>query len=315
MKKFLFAILLVLALAIVTYGLALADNGPHGGFGPVTDACAGCHRAHTGQAAYLLLSTGTALCESCHGASGTGADTNVWNGIYVERDGVTETPAEGVAGRGLKGGGFAFALMDTNLDGSAPSSAVTSKHNYDGSSGTIWGNGALNSGAGPLLALSCTNCHNPHGRAGAGGTATFRILRRIPSGSNAPAADAVDVADETDKLYTIADPNGMYFDEPYGTRSVPMANWFSQCHTRYWAPSGSATTSSDDAIFNYRHATNSSLTSCMSCHVAHGTSASMGVNSGAVAWPNGAITPSGNARSSLLREDNRGVCYECHATP
>ena len=44
MKKFLLVALLVLALALVTSGVALADAGPHGGYtAPTTDACAGCH--------------------------------------------------------------------------------------------------------------------------------------------------------------------------------------------------------------------------------------------------------------------------------
>jgi len=41
----------------------------------------------------------------------------------------------------------------------------------------------------------------------------------------------------------------------------------------------------------------------------------MGTNSGAVAWPDNSTTPSGNARSSLLRLDNRGVCVQCHPNP
>ena len=47
---------------------------------------------------------------------------------------------------------------------------------------------------------------------------------------------------------------------------------------------------------------------CLSCHEAHGTVATMNVSAGSAPWPNGTTTPSGNARSSLLRLDNRGVC-------
>jgi hypothetical protein len=38
----------------------------------------------------------------------------------------------------------------------------------------------------------------------------------------------------------------------------------------------------------------------------------MGTFSGSTTWPDGATTPNGNARSSLLRVDNRGVCELCH---
>ena len=315
MKKYLFVLLLVVGLAIVTYGLALADNGPHGGYGPATDACAGCHRAHTAQASKLLVTSSTALCETCHASTGAGADTNVWGGVYLNRDAVNEVPAEGVAGRGLKGGGFATALMDTDdgtIAGVSPSLATTSAHTFDGTTnGTIWGNGAEGSGEGGSLALSCTNCHNPHGKAGTGGTATYRILRPVPNGSG--AGTGVDVADETNKAYTIGNANGIYYGESYGDGLSP---WCSQCHSRYLAGLNSDDTPlAGESIFTYRHDTSQLGLSCMSCHVAHGTAAVMGPNSGSVPWPGGATSPSGNARSSLLRLDNRGLCYKCHPTP
>jgi hypothetical protein len=62
----------------------------------------------------------------------------------------------------------------------------------------------------------------------------------------------------------------------------------------------------------YRHRSTTGNVGCLSCHVAHGSSATMGTNSGAVPWPGGGTTPAGNARSSLLRVDNRGVCQSCH---
>jgi predicted CXXCH cytochrome family protein len=314
MKKLLLAMPFVLALVLLSYGLALADNGPHGGFAPATDACAGCHRAHTAPQAKLLLSSSTALCQTCHGSTGTGADTNVIDGVYVNRDALTENPAEGFAGRSLKGGGLTNALMDTNDNGAADgaSRAATSAHTFDGSNGTVWGSGANGSGAGGTIALSCGNCHNPHGKAGTGGAATYRILRAKPTGSG--AANNVDVADEATKNYTINSAAADYWNEPYAVETSLTA-WCSQCHTRYVAGTGSADTSSGDAIFTYRHTTNATGMSCTDCHVAHGTAAVMGANSGSVAWPGGATAPNGNARSSLLRLDNRGTCYKCHANP
>ena len=320
MKRLLLAMPFVLALVLLSYGLALADGGPHGGFTAATDACAGCHRAHTAQAAKLLVSPSTALCQTCHGSTGTGADTNVIDGVYANRDLITESPAEGVNGRGLKGGGFTNALMDTDdgtITSTLTSRPATSAHTFDGSSGTAWGSGAINSGAGGTIALNCSNCHNPHGKAGTGGTATYRILRPVPNGSGAAAS--VNVADEATKNYTIANAAADYWAEPYAAVETPLTNWCSQCHTRHLAPAGSAGTNSGDSIFAYRHTSNaggnSQGVSCTDCHVAHGTAAVMGANSGAVAWPGGATAPSGNARSSLLRLDNRGTCYKCHANP
>ena len=271
MRRFVIAIALVIMLLLVAGSVALADGGPHGGFAPATDACAGCHRAHTGQASMLLKASSTSLCETCHGSAGTGADTNVWDGVYAERDGTVENPAEGVVGRGLKGGGFARAIMDTNDNGvaDAASRAATSSHTYNGTSGTMWGNGANGSGAGGSIALACANCHNPHGKAGTGGTATYRILRPRPNGSNA-GADVV-VADETAKTYTIADATNSYWGQNYGTAEMSLNQWCAQCHTRYMGGTDSASTDTGDAIYRFRHTSGAENVSCVDCHVSHGT--------------------------------------------
>jgi len=288
---------------------ARADNGPHGGYTATTDACAGCHRAHTAAAARLLVNQVPGLCVSCHGASGTGADTNVEDGIYLERDGNVET--EGTVNRGLKGGGFVNALIDTNWDLIAASAAVTSKHAYDGTSGTMWGNGAINSGAGKLnIALTCTSCHDPHGNASTANGPTYRLLRAIPIDSG--AGSGVNVTDESSKTYSVSNGDNQYFGENYGSRGAQISNWCAQCHTRHSAPTGSGSTYSGDAIYAYRHTTTGFSIGCMNCHVAHGTSATMGTYSAAVSWPDGS-TPSGNKRSSLLRVDNHGVSELCHA--
>jgi predicted CXXCH cytochrome family protein len=315
MKIYLFAFIGMLLLAGASYDLTYADNGPHGGFStPTTDSCSGCHRTHTGQEQKLLMNTTSSLCESCHGSAGTGADTNVWDGVYLTRDAVTENPAEGVANRGLRGGGFVNARMNTNLGTSASSLPVTSSHTFNGTPGIMWGNGANGSGAGTSIALGCGNCHNPHGNAGPSGAATFRILRQVPLGSG--ASTGVNIADVTAKTYTVASTTGVYWNESYSTQEVPLSQWCSTCHSRYLAASGSESTQSGDAIFKFRHRSDgSSGVTCMDCHVAHGTSAVMGTNSGAVPWPDSSTTPSGNARSSLLRVDSRGICVQCHVNP
>jgi predicted CXXCH cytochrome family protein len=311
MKKLLLAMPFVLALVLLSYGLALADNGPHGGF---TDACAGCHRAHTAPQAKLLLSASTALCQTCHGSTGTGADTNVIDGVYVNRDATTESPPGEGPGGSLKGGGFTNALMDTNDNGAADGGTrtATSTHTFNGANGTVWGSGALGSaGAGGTIALSCGNCHNPHGKAGTNGVATYRILRPVPTGSG--AGSNADVADEATKNYTINNTAADYWNQPHAVDSS-LTTWCSQCHTRYLAGSNSGETDSGDAIFKYRHNTSAGM-SCNDCHVAHGTAAVMGPNSDAVPWPDGTTSPNLDARSSLLRLDNRGTCYKCHPSP
>jgi hypothetical protein len=300
----------------------------------------------------LLTTPVAALCYSCHGTAATGADTNVEDGVYLDRDAVTEAPAEGVADLGLKGGGFTNAIMDTSFSGTAASAATTSAHNHDDiTAGTAWGNGAIGSGAGAAgFTLGCTDCHDPHGNG------NYRILRPIPSDSGAAAN--VNVPDEATKDYTITDAGGQYFSEGYdlaaastsamSTQYVSLSDWCTQCHTRYLAAPDSGTSDSGDAIFAYRHMTADTFgeggdcakchgspfvtpppitynatywnhdVECATCHVAHGTSAVMtgdGPYSGSVLWPDGAAAPNGDARSSLLRVDNRGVCQACHDKP
>jgi hypothetical protein len=255
----------------------------------------------------LLLNTIPSLCYTCHGNAGSGADTNVVDGIYLDRDAEAESPPEGVANWGLKAGGFQSALMDTDALTStvATLAATTSSHLADGSTGTAWGNGAISAVFDPgvtSFGLSCVSCHDPHG------SDTYRILRPIPTDSGAGVS--ITVSDEVTKTYTVSDPANDYMSQRYATLTLPLASWCSQCHTRYLASSGSGHIDSGDAIFMYRHTTTS--VSCVWCHVAHGTSATMGSYSGSVLWPDTASTPNGDARSSLLRLDSRGVCAYCH---
>jgi predicted CXXCH cytochrome family protein len=207
----------------------LADGGPHistinsGTAGINADSCAGCHRAHTAQASYLLIQDESTMCLSCHGASGTGATTDVMDGVQYR----LADPATGVV-RGeailgaLRNGGFENARIGsgvavsvayartatensfrTKVPSLSSGQAVTSSHipMEAGltSPGRVWGNGALDSGPGARLAagteLECTSCHNPHGNG------NYRILNPIPtvtasSGDTFTAASVgVNVAD------------------------------------------------------------------------------------------------------------------------
>jgi predicted CXXCH cytochrome family protein len=351
MKKFLLVAILVLALPLVTSGVALANNGPHDGgyYTSFYDECDKCHLpASDGSPGGDLKDNVPDLCFACHGSTANGADTNVEDGIYLDRDSVTESPAEGIPLRGLKGGGFVNALMDTDLDSAVSATAATSSHIADGSLGVVWGNGAIDSGPGLIdFSLSCTSCHDPHGNG------NYRTLRPIPRDSGAIAP--VNVPNEVTKNYTVANASGQYFGEgynlalpstsPMSPQYVALSDWCIQCHTRYMASSDAATTDSGDAIFTYRHMTGDTFAEggdcskchgipfvipppitfnaaywnhdveCMTCHVAHGCSASMVGYAGSLVWPDGSITPPGNARSSLLRVDNRGTCQLCHDDP
>ncbi len=75
-------LLIIIIFTFVFSSTALANNGPHGSYSALTDACAGCHRGHTAGAGRLLLYDVPTLCLSCHGSAGTGASTNVEDGVY-----------------------------------------------------------------------------------------------------------------------------------------------------------------------------------------------------------------------------------------
>jgi hypothetical protein len=98
LKRFSIVLVLVAALSLVFVGSAFANFGPHGGYTNDTDACAGCHRAHSSfstvgwrdaagndHASALLVGNAqsmTEFCYACHGDYAPGASTNVESGIF-----------------------------------------------------------------------------------------------------------------------------------------------------------------------------------------------------------------------------------------
>ncbi len=97
-KRISIILALTLAMSLLFVGAAYANFGPHGGYADDTDACAGCHRAHTSFASVgwkdrfgvdhesaLLVSSATNMkefCYACHGNEAPGASTNVQAGIF-----------------------------------------------------------------------------------------------------------------------------------------------------------------------------------------------------------------------------------------
>lgn len=175
MRKGTLVITAVLGVLLVCAGRASANFAIHGNYAADTDACAGCHRAHTAQSPIawtdawsepggnaLLLTRSTTMeqfCYTCHGPNAPGAATDVDQG---ELDAGPIMRAEVVAGEGLNlnGGGF------TSFQGRS----VTSKHSANGATGGIaWGAGSA--GPGRMMTLDCSSCHDPHG------TSNYRLLK------------------------------------------------------------------------------------------------------------------------------------------
>ena len=182
----------------VAAATAFADGGPHtmttnnGTLGLTADSCAGCHRAHTATAASLLNQSQPQLCLNCH--DGSKATTDVIDGVQYSATAKT-LPVLGA----LRGGGFQYALIDSSnaarmtvnpathsqnshVQPLTTAEKVTSTHGGTGGvynagwgTGTVWGNGAVNSGTGASVTLECTSCHNPHGNG------QYRILQTTPS--------------------------------------------------------------------------------------------------------------------------------------
>lgn len=354
MKRLVFLIVGSAVWLVLGMAAAQADNGPHTptavGVGTnqlvQTDRCASCHRAHTAQGQYNLVNAQPALCFTCHGSGGTGASTDVVDGVgYVGADGTTPDAGRSGAAKALRGGGFEFALIDathptkevylsgTSLRGRnqnipvlAAGSAVTSKHDVYGPEGTLytaWGNGAVSAtaSAGTGIALECGSCHDPHGNG------NYRILKPIPDASG--ATTGVTIPDAATKVYVTTnywltgDSSVPKVNDP--VTGVPpttpdgfiqnIAAWCSTCHTRYLAGSGSYKTSTGDAIYTYRHRSDRidkvGAANCITCHVAHGSNAdTTGTSSSKVPLPDGTAAPAGDSR--LLRVDNRGICLMCH---
>lgn len=284
--------------------IASADGGPHVVDTSATpDKCAACHRIHTAQTDSLLKAGPTVadLCYTCHGTAGAGSNLSVQNGTYY---GTTDRTAPS-SSVGLRAGGFDQARINTTDPGYeaigvlAAAQPTTSWHSNDGTvAGTLWGNGAIGSGAGPSYNLSCTSCHDPHGNG------QYRTLRPAPDGSG--AAPVIVTDQPNPKVYTTTN----YFDVG-PVSGVQMSSWCATCHTRYLA---SSTANSGDPIFAYRHVSNGSTgRTCTKCHAAHGTNAAAsGTYSSSVGYPGGGSGTTKSAESRLLKMDNRGICVKCH---
>jgi predicted CXXCH cytochrome family protein len=207
-KSLLFAAGVLLLAMVLVPSVAVANNGVHGGYMPTTDACAGCHRAHTAPSSATWTysgpggtSTGSALllgntaelylfCLTCHGASGQGADTNVEEGVY---EGALPG-GYGTAGSPLISGPFGVPTGEIETSTGDPiardkwGNKVTSKHEFAGGGWAAWGGGlygrtatstpvfegsdlpSMGVGA-QRIKMECSTCHDVHG------SSNYRLLK------------------------------------------------------------------------------------------------------------------------------------------
>lgn len=297
----------------------------HGNYGATPDGCARCHRAHTGQAAFILREAQQPLCTTCHGLGG--ASTNVLDGIQGTDP--------------LRGGGFVNALIDRNIDGALDSAGSSSTHTIDAAAGIMWGWDSPTAGSGKTgVTLECGNCHDPHNptyEAAAGGTkyTQYRMLQPSPreSGGSMNASGVQIGGEERQPRYfylAIPDdpgwstlPSSQSYTQTYmvttteGLNNRPDTRYLNDrvgefcalCHTRYMAGTVVADNNDSrasvvernaragDPIFSYQHATREASCSTGSCHnTVTGT-------------PSGGQMPPASPRAF-----SRPKCLDCHVS-
>ncbi len=310
MKKLLAVVLAVaipvIALVAISAPLASANGGPHGDYSALTDACAGCHRAHTAPAARLLIAEDPTLCLSCHGAAGVGANTNVEAGLFDNS--WAATTALGTLNDPLHGGGF--VSWQWNYSDTASYGGVTSVHNQSGPFGptnavAVWGmttttnlSGTRGVQAGSISGgFRCTACHNPHG------STNWRILQTKINGITVTVTAQGNITSEAGLRYT-----GL--NHQYG---AGISAFCGACHSAYHRTTSGQANILDNGTYTHRSERAYGATStkpnslefagytgvgdggvrytlpfadtnndgvndgftCLTCHVAHGTSAGL----------------------------------------
>ena len=320
---------------LFTFGVgpAQADNGPHvasaGGVGfnqvAGSDTCATCHRVHTTLVGLAQTASRDDVCLTCHGPSAGGATTDVLDGVGYEAGGTENSVGRQTPGA-LRGGGFnasvigsgaatkeeyrqGASLLSRNqtIPVLAAAKVATSKHSVTSATETAWDRSPLNPAAGDTVAMECVSCHDPHGNG------SYRILRQLPAGAGA-SPDVVDVGlgvaipDAGVKVYTtvnywLSGDAGVppVTNTVNGVTAVRdgyagnVVSWCTTCHQRN----------------HFDQTIKMTGTSCITCHVAHGSNATMNVaGSNPTQLADGSAVPS---RGNLLRVDTiRAICVMCH---
>ncbi len=170
--------------------LAFANFGPHGNYVQDTDACAGCHRAHTSVSTITWPTerTTTALCWSPPRPRCTSSATRV-----TTPPARVPTPTSSRASTRARCTARIEAILNGGGFDSLDLTSTTSTHMYTGSSWGAYGGGYTgagttgadgvydapddpfdaNLGESVQIKMDCGSCHDPHG------SANYRILKAV----------------------------------------------------------------------------------------------------------------------------------------
>ena len=280
----------------------------HGSYTKDTNACASCHDTHSAVGAKLLkAATVNATCKTCH--NGTGSKYNVADGTVAVSDGAggTTTKASPAGPFGAQDG-YVYSQVY----------AVTSNHSI----GSVTINKAPGgnyggTGVGWTDTLTCGSCHDPHSTSH-----NYRALM----GSR---LDSVSI---TVYGYAASTVNG----DEVATYVYGMNTFCSACHKDFNVGSGSGSVSPTKTYATtqggYRHAVgvapstkgltttfplegsnrnNTDLIFCLTCHRAHGTTAT-GTNASAYDQNGDSVVNSADVTTALKRASNMTVCEDCH---
>ncbi|MHB9145299.1 MAG: cytochrome c3 family protein [Symbiobacteriia bacterium] len=280
----------------------------HGSYTQDTDQCAGCHSTHSALGAKLLRETTVdATCKTCH--NGTGSKYNVADGTVLVPNGSGGTVAKSTAAG-------PFGAQDGyTYSGAKP---VTGEHQV-GVKVINQAPGGNYQGTGPgwTDVLTCGSCHDPHGSSH-----NYRLLR----GSLLDSA----VIQVTAFAGTVVGG-----DETARYQSG-MNTFCAACHKDFNVGQGSGSTAPtktySTTVGSYRHAVgvapaskglttsfplegtagnNTDLLFCLTCHRAHGTTAS-GASQSAYDQNGDSVVNPLDQTTALKRADNMTVCEDCH---